>query len=177
VAEKTKKQHFVAQSYLRNFSIPGKDHFLFVLDVNSLNLHQANIEDVAERRYYYDLDYFDDYDSLDPVDQQNLDRMVKEAFGKTIKELGPDEKLKINQGIEHYLDSAVDRPFSKFLDEIVTSVYQGPLAIKKKSHFLNGKTEKLHLAYLIAKNFIRGKFYRDSIVSMREKVEKKVLIL
>jgi hypothetical protein len=177
VAEKTKKQHFVAQSYLRHFSMPGKDSSLFVMDANSLKIYKANVEDVAERRYYYDLDYFDDYDSLDPADQQNLDKMVKEEFGKTIKELGPDEKLKINQSIEHYLDLEVDQPFSKFLDEIIASVYQGPLAARKKVHFLNDKKEKYYFAYLISKNFIRGKFFRDSTLSMREKVYKKLIVM
>jgi hypothetical protein len=177
VVEKTKKQHFVAQSYLRHFSIPGKDSSLFVMDVNTLDTHQANIEDVAERRYYYDLDYFGDYDSLDPEDQQNLDKMVKEEFGKTIKELDPNERTEINQGIEHYLDSEVDNPFSRFLDETIASVYQGPLATKRKEHFLNDKKEKMYFAYLISKNFIRGKFFRDSSLSMREKVQKKLIVM
>jgi hypothetical protein len=71
----------------------------------------------------------------------------------------------------------VDNPFSRFLDETIASVYQGPLATKRKEHFLNDKKEKMYFAYLISKNFIRGKFFRDSSLSMREKVQKKLIVM
>jgi hypothetical protein len=175
--EKTKKQHFIPQTYLRRFSIPGDDGSLFVLNTNSLELHRSSVEDVAERRYFYDLNYFEDFDTLSDEEKRHFDELAKEEYGKTVKELSEKEKGEIAQTIEHYLDKTVDSPLAKFLSEIESSVYRGPLTIREKRLFLNDKNEKKDFANLIALNFVRGKFFRDSGVSMREQVHKKLIAM
>jgi hypothetical protein len=46
-----KKQHFVPQGYLRNFAVQNQ---LFVLDKKQKFVYLANVEDVAQGRYFND---------------------------------------------------------------------------------------------------------------------------
>lgn len=51
---KTKKQHYVPQFYLKNFSNKNKDEFfIHCYDIDNNKTYPANIKNIAEERYFY----------------------------------------------------------------------------------------------------------------------------
>lgn len=91
--KKIKKQHYVAQSYLRWFTAKGDK--IFVYDKFSNQVRQANVKDVAEERYFYDFPE---------------EIITQEARDKGIH----------SQIVEHALAS-IDARFKKAINEIVTT--------------------------------------------------------
>lgn len=53
----SKKQHYVPQVYLKNFSFGnGKRPKIFVLSLDKNKVYQSSIDDVAEERDFYTLE-------------------------------------------------------------------------------------------------------------------------
>ena len=74
--QRTKKQHYVPQAALRRFSQDGEK--VFVYDKIKGEIRLANVRDVAQQRYFYDIPP----EAIPPELEGTLDRqMVEHTLG------------------------------------------------------------------------------------------------
>lgn len=140
----TKKQHFVPQTYLENWAIPNTES-VFVYDKHEKKSYQSSIKDIAQERYFSDID-FTDY-----ISEEKL------------KELGfknSDPKhLDDGQYLEN-LFSEIEGDLSKSLREIISRVNSMSTQDRKCGLFVS-EEQKFNLSHHLALQYIRVKAYRN----------------
>ena len=101
--QKVKKEHYVPQSYLERFAKKGKK--LFVYDKYVQRIRPANIRDVAEEKYFYDIP----------------EHLITEEFARRgihpqiIEKILGNIEAKFKRAIDDVLACPIDQPLDKGL--------------------------------------------------------------
>lgn len=148
MAQKTKKQHYVPQCYLKAWQISDKKYQVYVYDKTLDSIRINNIEDIASERYFYDINLND-----------FLTDDVKEELKAKGYTLNFDEN---SQGIEHAFSEIVENAFSKHLQEIIENVSNITPWYKENCYFIT-EQKKADFSTYLALQFIRGKHIRNGI--------------
>lgn len=101
--KKTKKQHFVPQTYLEHWAI-SNTHQIYVYDKLKKEKRINNITDIASENYFYDVDYNEAL-SQDGV---NIDPSNKEILSK----------LSNDQHVEKFFAQKVENELSCILKKL-----------------------------------------------------------
>lgn len=91
---KKKKQHYVPQCYLENWSIP-KTHQLYVYDKIQQKIRKSNITDCASENYFYDFKF-----------DKDLSMDVMKMIGCSVKSY--PESFDDKQYIENYFSDQIE---------------------------------------------------------------------
>jgi len=158
---KTKNEHFVPKSYLKNFT--DKNEKIYVFDKLQIKeIPNQTVNSVARQRYFYDVD-----------------------FGGLIRKGGlSEEKVKEDLGLdnldildEQYLENAfntLENDFAKLLRHI-RRIYT---LIQEEAYdraLLLNKEQKIRLSICLAYQFIRTKEFREHIIQIYEKGSKSII--
>lgn len=157
---KTKKQHYISQFYLRNFSEDKEKIFCVIKP--QMNITYPSIKDTAEENYFYDLQLSKIYDTLDEKEKKAIDDSCLKDKGKVYKELTNEEKDSMDQYIENYLSSQIETPLSNIIKKIIDNTYNFNEWVVKNCLFMN-ENEKHEMSYYLAITFVRSKSYRNFI--------------
>ena len=149
---RTKKQHYVPQSYLENWSIPGQHH-VYVFDKYKDEVRTNNIEDIASENYFYDLNFAGVFSEAE-IKQYQLDDIDL-------------SKIDNNQYIENYFANHIESIYKQSLDKIITRVRSMSEWEMRNCFFI--QPERVYsLAILLVLQRIRVKSIRDTIVEMTD---------
>jgi len=157
--QKTKKQHYVPQCYLRNFSSDQPDH-LFVYDKKTQKSWNGAISDVAAEGYFNDLSF---PESLN-IEQQ----IFLQTHNVTI------EQLKAEQTIEKYLANSIENKYAQLLSSLITRFKQLTPWVEKNCFFISIK-DKEELSYYVAVQMLRTRALRDSIMGSANCLQQVLL--
>ena len=147
MAQKTKKQHYVPQSYLSAWDISGK-HQIYVFDKTSESKRINNIQDVASERFFYDI---------------NLNDIFSADLIKSLQQEGATWNGEDNsQIIEHAFAEEIEKPFSDLLKGIIDKAAKITPWHINNSFFIS-EEKKWELSGYLALQFIRTKHVRSGI--------------
>ena len=150
--EKTKKQHYVPQCYLRNFAIKGSKKKINVFDKKKeqVRLNQ-NILDNASERYFYDI-------NIDKI----LEESSEEKRNDILEQLGEKYKIYKNdkeQHLEKFFSEAIESDYSEILKSIISKAKNAtPWHIK--NCYCMSLSEKILMSVCITAQFWRTKKQR-----------------
>ena len=147
MGEKTKKQHYVPQCYLKAWEIDGR-HKVYVYDKEKQESRINNIEDVASGRYFYDFSLRDIYP------QDAIDKLLEEVDGINV-----DDKIQV---IEKALSIGIERPYAHFLTEIIENDGNASKWYIKNCYFLKPDSKEA-FAGLLAIQYVRTAHVRNMI--------------
>lgn len=155
MTEKTKKQHYVPQSYLKSWDINKENNNkpkVFSYDIKQDKQFSVNIEDTAMKKYFYDYEKY-------------TNEEIEIIFNNIPKEFQiSKEDFLIKQGIEKLIFAEKVENISiqtiisiiKKLEEVKTNPKEN---INKKS--ILSTTDKVILSYFISVQYIRTKEFRE----------------
>lgn len=148
MVQKTKKQHYVPQCYLKAWRIENEKHQVYTYDEQTDMLRINNIADVASERYFYDMNLSDLF--------QNSP--YGELFDKGIIK---DEKT---QGIENTLSTTIEKPLAEWLEKIICDATNATPWHIRNCIFITPE-KKTELSAYLAIQYIRTKSVRNSILN------------
>ena len=172
-----KKQHYVPQLHLKFFSLNNNNNSIVVLNKNEAKKYITEIKNAAEENYFYKfniLDVIDNNPNKEFEDELNIS-CIKD-YGKPLNELTQEELDNINFSIENYLAKIIEPKLRPLMDKIIYNTYSGNKWVINHCTFINEK-EKQDLSWLLAKEFIRTKHYRDIKVNMLTGLYKNILAI
>lgn len=80
------RQHYVPQTYLKNFSFRKKEQFkVFTLDKISKKIFEANIDDVAVEKNFYTVKKIEDNYAWEKFYAENIEPMMRSVISYTIQ--------------------------------------------------------------------------------------------
>lgn len=165
--EKTKKQHYVPQCYLRNFSsdFEGEQEKIAVFDKEKEQVRiNQNILDNASENYFYDIS-FDKI--ISEIDEENKAKIMSE-LSEFLHEI--DVKYN-NQFVEKYFANEIEGNFKKLLDDIIDKATSAtPWYIK--NCFAISLSQKFELSVFLIMQFLRTKKSRETIKESYEKLSE-----
>ncbi len=170
---KVKKEHYVPQCYLKNFSKDRKKLFYYNKQVKN-DYHYVNIADAAEERYFYDLDISNNYQELSAEDKEKIDKEFIEEYGKHIPEMDKDIIDDCEQFLERFFSKEVEDDLAQYLDKIKYNTYGFNKWVANNCYFIS-EEDKHNLTKLIVYQFIRTPYYRYFINQSHVNVNKKVI--
>lgn len=146
---KTKKQHYVPRSYLKQFAIPGTEQ-IAVFDKSTQAQRVNNIMDVAEGNRFYDYDIGEmldkvSADKLDGIDANDIEA-VKTVF----------------DNLEETIGSTVEPAYAKLLRKIISKA-SNLTPWEFQNTFFVDHEDKAQLSVCLAFQLIRTKKMRDFI--------------
>jgi len=155
LVEKTKKQHYVPQSYLKNWDINKENNNkpkVFSYDIKQDKQFPVNIEDTATRKYFYD------YEKYSREEIEIIYNNIPKEFQIS------KEDFFIKQGIEKLIFAEKIENISiqtiisiiKKLEELKVNPKEN---INKKN--ILSTTDKVILSYFISIQYTRTKEFRD----------------
>ena len=153
---KKKKQHYVPQCYLEAWTMSSGNQ-VNVFDKIKKTSRVNNIEDVAEKNYFYDID---------------LSKIIKEeekeqyGFNKEYDLSKADEQ----QYLENFFADNIEPKYKEFLKKLINFEYQDDKTNEKQLFFTT--IEKLCFSYFIAIQKIRLKNVRDSINDLSDMLKQ-----
>lgn len=153
---KKKKQHYVPQCYLERWAMPGT-YQVNVYDKNKQEPRVNNIEDVAQERFFYDINF-----------QKALSGEEKSLSGFTEEEL---EELSSNQYYENFFSDRVEGRLAILLRQIISKVARITARNQKNIHFISAWS-KAAFSYQLALQHIRTKATRNAISEMSELLQQ-----
>lgn len=153
-----KKQHYVPQFYLRQFTSNGEQ--LSVYDKFQQKAFRSNIRDVASSSYFYDLSLETIAEFEQVIRQKQADENIDQAFIDKALEYVKDVQL-----IEKYLSNLETR-FAR----VVTEVIEG---LEKRRRFKD--KYRTELALMVAVQLFRTQETRESMMELEEKMEEGVM--
>lgn len=156
MGEKTKKQHYVPQCYLKAWEVPGK-HQVYVYDKEQQKSRINNIEDVASSRYFYD------FSLRDILPKHALDKLLKNVEGIDV-----DVKL---QSVEKSLSIEIERPYANFLTKIIKDARNATKWCLKNCYFLNPDAKEA-FAGLLAIQYVRTAHVRNLIRDLSDEINQ-----
>lgn len=152
MAKEKKKQHFVPRSYLERWSVPGK-YQVYVYNKQQKKSYPASIYDVASERYFYDIDF--------------TGILTEDDFKKFGLPICDPKQADDEQYIENYLANEVEVDFKYRLGQIIDRVYKMTPWEIKQCYFLS-ESDKFHLSFHLALQYIRVKAIRNNIVDSND---------
>lgn len=158
MGEKTKKQHYVPQCYLKAWEIDGR-HKVYVYDKEKQESRINNIEDVASGRYFYDFSLRDIYP------QDTIDKLLEEVDGINV-----DDKIQV---IEKALSIGIERPYAHFLTEIIENAGKASKWCIKNCYFLRPDSKEA-FAGLLAIQYVRTAHVRNMIRDLSDEISQFV---
>lgn len=158
MGEKTKKQHYVPQCYLKAWEVAGK-YQVHVYDKEKKESRINNIEDVASGRYFYDFS------------QEELSSQFDiETLFEDVDSIEDGAKL---QFIEKALSIRVEGPYAELLTKILENARNASEWYLKNCYFLQPDMKK-NLAELLAIQYIRTAHVRNMIRDISDEVNQFV---
>lgn len=146
--QKTKKQHYVPQMYLKLWGITGENQ-IHVYDKELEKARINNIEDVASQRYFYDV---------------NPNHIFSGKTIEELKKLGLEwETEEKSQGLEYAFAEEIEKPFSGFLRELISNANSATPWHINNCYFVF-PDEKADFSAYLAFQFMRTKRVRDSVL-------------
>ena len=145
---KKKKQHYVPQCYLENWSIP-KTHQLYVYDKIQQKIRKSNITDCASENYFYDFKF-----------DKDLSMDIMKMIGCSVK--SAPESFDDRQYIENYFSDQIEGKYKKYLEEIIKKVRSWSLWQLKNCYFIS-EEEKRIFSFFMAIQYIRVKSVREML--------------
>ena len=149
---KVKKQHYVPQFYLKRFTYDGER--LFVFDKIAGKQRTANIKDIAQENYFYDIPL----NAIpEDIDVKNFDvQIVEKALG--------DIEGKYSQAVNQVLENLRPKTGLKRLLNLLR--FRGNKIITKR--------QKRALAFFITIQYLRTKETRDVTAELRTKLTEAI---
>lgn len=169
----TKKQHYIPQMHLRNFSIGERQQHVFVLEKSKSRIWKSAIIDAAEENYFYKLNISEAIKGDLSEEQINAlnDACIKD-FGKPLSKLTEKELEKIDYAVEDYFAELIEPRLKYLMDKIIINTYSGNRWVIEHCLFIN-EEEKHELSWFLAKEFIRTKHHREQKINMLIEMNKK----
>lgn len=158
MGEKTKKQHYVPQCYLKAWEVPGK-HQVYVYDKEQQKSRINNIEDVASGRYFYD------FSLRDILPKHAIDELLKNVEGIDV-----DVEL---QSVEKALSIGIEGPYADFLTKIIENARNATTWYLKNCYFLNPDAKEA-FAGLLAIQYVRTAHVRNMIRDLSDEISQFV---
>ena len=152
MAKEKKKQHFVPRSYLERWSIPGK-YQVYVYNKKEKRPYVASILDIAEERYFYDIDFTGIFT------EEELKK-----FG--LPECDP-KHADDGQYIENFFANEVEDDFKGKLGKIVDRA-SAMNAWEIKNCFFLSENDKFYLSIHLALQYVRVKSVRNNIADSND---------
>ena len=153
---KKKKQHYVPQCYLERWAMPGT-HQINVYDKDKQKPRVNNIEDVAQERFFYDINF-----------QKVLSDEEKTLSGLTEEEL---VDLSDNQYYENFFSDRVEGRLAILLRKIISKAEQTTVRNQINSHFIS-VWSKSAFSYQLALQHIRTKATRNAITETSDLLQQ-----
>ena len=146
-SKEKKKQHYVPKCYLENWALPHK-HQVYVYDKIKKTIYPSNIDDIAEERYFYDIDLTKVF-SPDELKSIGITKSEIELFND-------------RQFIENFFADNIEGDLKKQLDKFINRAETiSPWEIKN-CFFISEKDKALFSLHL-AMQFVRAKNVRTQI--------------
>ena len=146
--QKTKKQHYVPQSYLKAWAIPGT-YQVHVYDKKTDNERVNSINDIASENCFYDI---------------NPNEIFSKEFLAALKVEGLSwDSDELSQGLEHTFANEVEGDFANILKEIIGKATSATPWIIENCYFISEDKKGMLSAYL-AIQYIRIKQVRNRII-------------
>lgn len=131
--QKTKKQHYVPQSYLKAWAIPGT-YQVHVYDKKTDNERVNSINDIASENCFYDI---------------NPNEIFSKEFLAALKVEGLSwDSDELSQGIEHTFANEVEGDFANILKEIIGKATSATPWIIENCYFISEDKKGMLSAYL-----------------------------
>lgn len=147
MGKEKKKQHYVPQCYLEQWSVPDK-HQLYVYNKKQKRSYLASICDVASERYFYDFDFTGIFTEDD-----------LKKYGLNVCD---PKHVDDGQYIENYFSKEVEVDLKNHLTKIVNRTNQmTPWEIN--NCFFTTEKDKFHMSFQLALQYIRVKSVRNAI--------------
>lgn len=146
MAKDKKKQHYVPQCYLESWAIPDS-YQVYVYDKAKKKPRTNNIEDVAEERYFYDIDL------SGVLSEEEIRRLGLE--GQDLSRLDDD------QYIENLFSNDIENGFKFYLDKLREAHERTEW--EWKNCFFFSEVDKFRFSFFLAAQYIRVKSVRTSI--------------
>ena len=156
MGEKTKKQHYVPQCYLKAWEVDGK-HQVYVYDKEKQESRINNIEDVASGRYFYD------FSLRDVLPQQAIDKLIENVEGIDV-----DDKLQI---IEKALSIGIEGPYAESLMKIIENARMASEWYLNNCYFLNPDSKEAFAGFL-AIQYVRTAHVRNMIRDLSDEINQ-----
>lgn len=150
--EKKKKQHYVPQCYLEQWAIPNT-YQINVYDKTKKEIRINNIEDVAQERFFYDINF-----------QKALSEEEKTLGGFAEEKL---EELSSNQYYENFFSDRVEGKLALLLRKLISKAKRITSQKQKHTHFVS-RWNKVAFSYQLAFQHIRTKATRNAILEMSD---------
>lgn len=156
MSEKTKKQHYVPQSYLKNWDINkenGKKPKVFSYDIKQDKQFPVNVEDTAMRKYFYD------YEKYSKEEIEIIYNNIPKEF-----QISKEDFL-IEQGIEKLvfaekIENISIQTIISIIEKLEKLKANSKENINKKN--ILSTTDKVILSYFISIQYTRTKDFRDN---------------
>jgi len=156
MGEKTKKQHYVPQCYLKAWEMDGR-HQVYVYDKQKQESRISNIVDVASGRYFYD------FSLRDILSQEAIDKLLEEVDG-----IEADDKFQI---IEKALSIGIEKPYADFLMKIIGNARNASEWYLKNCYFLKPDSKEA-FAGLLAIQYVRTAHVRNMIRDLSDEINQ-----
>lgn len=129
---------------------------------------------MAEENYFYDLKISEIYDKLDAANQKEIDDDCLAEYNKKYSDLSAEEKNKLDQCIEEYLSVDIENPLSILINRVKENTSDFNKWVATNCLFIS-EQDKHEMAYYLAKQFVRGKSYRDFLTASYENMYKGMI--
>lgn len=160
-----KKQHYISKHYLRNFCT--KNEKFYVYNKKEDRTYWADLEDVAEENYFFNLGISDVYKNATEEEKIAIDEAcVKDGF-KPYKDLSEEERI----NLEHVVDDLYSDKYEPQFRDMIALVNK---RIVEHETVLLNKNEKEEFAYLFSLHYIRTKYVRDKYNDIRISLLKQM---
>lgn len=161
MSEKTKKQHYVPQCYLKAWKINEKKQ-IYVYDKEKQESRINNIEDVASVRYFYD------FSLRDLLSQEDIDTL----FNNT----DDFEAVSNIQLIEKALSDTIEKPYSDFLNKILKNAGEVSNWHLNNCYFLRPDFKEA-FSGLLAVQYVRTAHVRNMISDYSDEINQLVTMM
>lgn len=166
--ERTKKEHYVPQCYLKNFRIPRTEGRINVFDKKKAEIRtNQNILDNASERYFYDID-------IDKI----LNEATEENRNKMLNRLGEKYEIFRNdktQHLEKFFSEVIEGDYSEVLKSIISKAENATPWYLDNCYSLSIK-EKVVLSICITMQFLRTKKQRVMLEEGMTKLYETFLV-
>lgn len=156
MAKEKKKQHYVPQSYLENWAIPGT-HQVHVYNKTQRKTYFTNIGNVASERYFYDIDF--------------SGILTEEDFAKWGMVPCDPKHLDDEQYIENFFADQVEGYFKQQLMNVIQLVTKMSPWEVSNCVFMSA-SEKLFFSLHLALQYIRVKSVRNAMIDSADCLEQ-----